>query len=219
LAFGVVVLGAIAWGGLTAAAIATTPKAVEVAESDTAAPDWAQLPAQELAGIGLFRQENCAVCHGPSAGGTKIAPSLTSVGTRRNAAWMIAHFKRPQAMVPGSTMPAVNLPDAQLNALSAFLLKLTSKSAANLPAVPNFAAAGAMVYQKNNCGACHQVNGVGVKMGPGLNGVGRRRTKEWLQQHFVDPKKMSPGSVMPPYHFSPKEMEDITAYLMVLPQG
>lgn len=217
LAFGIVILAGITWGGLTAAAISSTPKVAETVEGETSVAEWASLTPEELAGVGLYRKENCAICHGATAGGTKIGPPLTTVGAKRNAAWMIAHFKRPQQMVPGSTMPPVNLPDAQLNALSAFLLKLTPKAAESLAAIPDFAAAGAMLYQRNNCGACHQLNGAGVKMGPGLNGVGKRRTKEWLQEHFVDPKKMSPGSMMPPYRFNDKEMEAITSYLGALP--
>jgi ubiquinol-cytochrome c reductase cytochrome b subunit len=61
------------------------------------------------------------------------------------------------------------------------------------------------------------VNGSGMKTGPVLNGVGSRRTKQWIIDHFNDPQKMSPGTIMPPYKFSPKDMEAITSYLLGLP--
>jgi hypothetical protein len=52
---------------------------------------------------------------------------------------MIAHFKRPAEMVPGSSMPPIRLNDSQLNALAAFLLKLTPKNAEALASAPDFA--------------------------------------------------------------------------------
>jgi ubiquinol-cytochrome c reductase cytochrome b subunit len=90
---------------------------------------------------------------------------------------MIAHFKHPAAMVPGSSMPAIQLSDAQLNALAAFLLKLTPHNAEALANAPDFAVKAALLYQSKNCGSCHEVNGVGMKIGPPLNGLARRRTK------------------------------------------
>jgi ubiquinol-cytochrome c reductase cytochrome b subunit len=73
------------------------------------------------------------------------------------------------------------------------------------------------LYQTKNCGSCHQVNGVGMKMGPPLNGVARRRTKTWVAQHFANPEALSPGSFMPRYQFSQREMDNLVAYLFTLP--
>ena len=129
---------------------------------------------------------------------------------------MIAHFKRPSQMVPGSSMPPVRLADAQLNALAAYLLKLTPKNAEALQTAPDFAVEGAIVYQANGCGGCHMVNGNGMKVGPPLNGLEKRRTKTWVERHFLEPQVMSPNTMMPPYRFSPHDMEQITAYLFSL---
>jgi mono/diheme cytochrome c family protein len=104
-----------------------------------------------------------------------------------------------------------------LNALAAFLLKLTPRNAEALANAPDFAVQAALLYQTDNCGSCHQVNGVGMKIGPPLNGVARRRTKTWVTQHFANPAALSPGSFMPPYRFSPREMDNLVAYLFTLP--
>jgi mono/diheme cytochrome c family protein len=214
LAAGVVILGAITWTGLTTAAVVTTPKrAVEVAVDETPAGTWQQLKPEELAGIGYYRQENCASCH--PAGKAGIGPDLTK-GVHRTAAWMIAHFKQPAQMIPGSSMPPIQLRDSQLNALAAFILKLNPRSQEALTSAPQFAVDGAMVYQRNGCGACHQVNGAGMKMGPPLNGLSKRRSPEWVAEHFANPQKMSPGTVMPPYKLNPKDLDAITRYLMAL---
>lgn len=212
----IVALAGIAWTGLTLAAVATSPRPSQGSTSGGVS-EWQFLSPEELAGIGYFRRENCAACHTVGEGGAKIGPDLAHTAIRKDAAWMIAHFKNPAEVVPGSSMPPIQLSDAQLNALAAFLLQLTPRNARALVSAPDFAVEGAMVYQANRCGACHIVNGVGVKVGPPLNGLRTRRTRDWVIAHFLDPQKLSPGSIMPPYRFSPREMERITNYLMALP--
>src|SRR3984885_7915570 len=74
-----VVLAAIAWTGLTTAAVVTTPKNQESAE-DTSQPDadaavnapastapalaaWQKLNPEELTGLGIFKKQGCMGCH------------------------------------------------------------------------------------------------------------------------------------------------------------
>jgi len=213
----VVVLAGIGWAGLTAAAIVTTPKPAIAEQIDFSQPtDWLQLSPVELAGVGYFRQENCGSCHTLGDGKPKIGPDLAA-GTRKSAAWMIEHFRHPSAMVPGTAMPPIQLSDAQLNTLAAFLLKLNPRNAEGLQSAPDFAVEGAVIYQSSQCGSCHMVNGVGVKLGPALNGLKQRRNEQWVENHFRNPQSLSPGSIMPPYRFPPSQMEKIVAYLFVLP--
>jgi ubiquinol-cytochrome c reductase cytochrome b subunit len=215
-AFSVVALAGIAWTGLTVAAVVTSPRPAQ-GGAGGGVSEWQALSPEELAGIGYFRRENCAACHTVGEGGAKIGPDLTHTAIRKDAAWMIAHFKNPAEVVPGSAMPPIQLSDAQLNALAAFLLQLTPRNARALISAPDFAVEGAMIYQANRCGACHIVNGVGMKVGPPLNGLRARRSREWVIAHFLDPQKLSPGTIMPAYRFSPRELERITNYLMSLP--
>ena len=216
VAIAIASLAALGWSGLTVAAVITTPKP-EVAEIDFSGPtDWLELSPEELAGIGYFRKENCVSCHTVGEGKTKVGPDLAAISIHKSADWMIAHFKRPSQMVPGTSMPPIRLPDSQLNSLAAFLLKLTPANAEALQSAPDFVVEGAMVYQANNCGGCHQVNGNGMKVGPPLNGLEKRRTKTWVEEHFVKPQVMSPNTIMPPYHFSQRDMEGLTGYLFSL---
>jgi len=214
-----VALAAIGWTGLTALAVVTKPPTTAAEEIDYSGPtDWMGLSPEELAGIAYFRAENCASCHGMGEGGSNIGPDLTRTSIHRDAAWMIQHFKQPGAMRPGTSMPAIQLNDSQMNSLAAFLLKLNPKNASALENAPDFAVQGALVYQANDCGSCHQVNGVGTNMGPSLNGLAKRRSRSWVEQHFADPPKLSPGSMMPPYKFSAKDMERLTTYLFSIPE-
>jgi cbb3-type cytochrome oxidase cytochrome c subunit len=246
-----VLLAAIAWSGLTTAAVVTTPKNQESAdETETpatetpeakpatapvsttasapipnpqsptpaAAAPWQQLTPQELVGLSYFKSEGCMGCH-PGAGQKGIGPDLTKMPKEhRNMAWMVPHFKNPSQMVPGSAMPPINLPNPDLNALSLFVLTLTPQNQAALLATPAFATQGALVYQKNHCDACHQIDGVGATLGPALDGVGSRHDRAWLEKHFADPASVSKDSIMPPYKFSAMDLDAICQYLLQLPK-
>jgi len=219
VAFAMLALAVVGWTGLTVAAVGSTPKEGLAAKVDYSAPtDWLQLSPEEMAGIGYFRAQNCASCHTVGEGKPGVGPDLADRAVRKDAAWMIAHFKRPSAMVPGSAMPPIRLTDTQLNALAAFLLRLNPRNASALANAPDFAVDGAMVYQGNRCGSCHVVNGVGMKVGPPLNGLAKRRAGSWVERHFEEPQALSPGSIMPPYRFSRQDLRNITQYLMALPE-
>ena len=233
------VLAAIAWTGLTTAAVVTTPKnqesaddtetpATETPEAATAsasstgaAPQlaaWQDLTPEELVGLSYFQSEGCSGCHA-GAGQQGIGPDLTKMPKEhRTVAWMIPHFKNPSRVVPGSAMPPISLPSADLNDLSLFVLTLTPQNEAALQATPAFVTQGAVVYQKNHCDACHQIHGVGATLGPALDGVGLRHDRAWLEKHFADPAGVTKGSIMPAYKFMPMDLDAICKYLLQLPK-
>jgi len=218
LAIGVVFLAGLTWGGLTLAAIRSTPPSEAVDVTLIKGPEaWQSLTPIELAGAGFYKRENCAQCHSGAAGPNRLGPDLLTRAKGKTAAQLIEHFRNPSAKVPGSQMPPVHLTGGEMNGLAAFVLKLTPANAALLDSVPAYAMEGAMVYQKNQCGACHMVNGVGQKMGPALNGLSERRNRDWIQEHFVNPQKLSPGTNMPPYKFAPKDLDRITTWLLAIP--
>jgi ubiquinol-cytochrome c reductase cytochrome b subunit len=215
----VVLLAAIGWGGLTAAAVLTTPPESRQAAIDYSEPtEWMQLTPEEMAGIGYFRAENCASCHSLTPGVTGIGPDLTQTASHRTAAWMIQHFKSPAGVRPGSSMPPIQLSDSQLNTLAAFLLKVNADNASAPSSAPDFAIQGALVYQARGCADCHVVNGSGTEVGPSLNGLGKRRTRSWVEEHFDDPPKLSPGSIMPAYKLPQKDLDNLVTYLFSLPE-
>lgn len=216
-AIGVVVLAAIGWTALTVAAIKTTPKSSGTQSELVASAEWIGLSPEELAGIGYYRQESCASCHNLIDGTPKVGPNLAGVGNKKDATWMIAHFKNPSGVIPGSPMPPIQLSDSKLNTLAAFLLKLSPTNADTLASAPQWAVQGAQIFVDQSCGQCHMVNGVGSKLGPALNGVAERHDQDWLEKHFENPQALSPGSIMPPYKFSPDEMKAIVSYLQALP--
>jgi ubiquinol-cytochrome c reductase cytochrome b subunit len=219
VAFGVLALAVLGWTGLTVAAVATTPKEALRTEVDYSAPtDWLQLTPEEMTGISYFRQEKCDECHAVIDGKTGLGPDLAGRKIKRDAPWLMAHFKSPSSVRPGTSMPPVHLSDPQLASLAAFLLKLNEQNASALRNAPDFAVSGARVYQDQKCGMCHVVNGAGNKVGPPLNGVSKRRTASWIERHFIDPQAMSPGTMMPPYKLPTAALKDLTQYMMALPE-
>jgi len=216
-AFVAVGLAGIGWAALTAAAIVSTPKQAADQESAEPPAEWQFARPEVIAGLGHFRRENCVNCHVFNGKGKPVGPDLTRLGGKRNVRWLIDHFRQPQELVPGSTMPPLQLPDAQLSALALFVLELKPSNAAIFDSVPDMVAEGAMIYQRFQCGVCHQVNGAGMKLGPPLNGVTQRREPSWIAGHFREPQKFSPGSTMPPYRFSDRDTQRMQAYLESLP--
>jgi Cytochrome c len=67
--------------------------------------------------------EGCFTCHSLHGRGGTVALDLAMEGTRgRSNAWLIGHFKDPQAYSPASVMPAfAGLTHRQLQALATFL--------------------------------------------------------------------------------------------------
>jgi ubiquinol-cytochrome c reductase cytochrome b subunit len=218
LAGGVVLLAALGWGGLTAAAIKSTPPPSAAEQIDFSGPvQWMQLAPAELAGVHYFRQEQCANCHNITGDTPKTGPNLINTSKRHNAVWLMSHFMDPGAATPGSVMKPVNLGDAELKELLALMLKLTPENGDVVDSAPDFAVEGALIFQKNSCGTCHSVNGVGGRIGPVLNGLAGRRTEAWVIQHFQNPQMMSPKTPMPPYKFSAIDMQNEVSYLFTLP--
>ncbi len=217
-AFGIVALAGLGWAGLTAAAVMSTPPQTAAAMIDFSGPtEWMQLSPVELAGIGVYRKEGCATCHtiGTEAG-SKTGPDLLNVARKHDAAWMIDHFKHPANVVPGSSMPAIDLSTNDANEVSALMLKLNPEFGNVVQNTPDFVVQAAALYQKNFCGSCHKVNGVGQTVGPPLNGISQHRSEKWVIDHFNDPKAMTPGSPMPAYKFAPKDMQAMVNWLFTL---
>ncbi len=217
-AFAVVGVALAGWLALTVGAVMTTPESVASARKmNPAAADWRRLTPVELAGRAYFRREKCAGCHNLGEGEPKMGPTLATVSQRKSTEWLIEHFRNPSEVVPGSAMPAMTISDDDLTCLAAFVLKLTPGNAAALEVVPDYAMRGAVIYQESQCSACHVVNGSGEETGPPLNGVGQRRTAEWLEAHFRNPQKFDPQSVMPAYDFPADDMKAIVDYMQSLP--
>jgi mono/diheme cytochrome c family protein len=76
---------------------------------------------------------------------------------------------------------------------------------------------GQKLYASQGCGSCHKIGGKGGKIGPDLSKEGtKKRSTQWLVAFLKNPKRTNPKSIMPPVTGSPKELQDLAAYMQSL---
>jgi ubiquinol-cytochrome c reductase cytochrome b subunit len=198
-AIGLVLIAGLGWAALTAAAVRSTPNRAA----------WETITPEELAAIGSFRQAQCWKCHGTTPGDNKGGPNLADIAVREDRDWLVAHFRQQGANA--------GLRDLQWRQLANFMRnRLDDESVSSLQEAPQPVVQGAQLFMQRNCGICHSINGTVARNGPPLNGVAKRRDRAWMEGHFLDPQKFSPGTAMPPYKFTSGEMGNILAYMETL---
>lgn len=101
-----------------------------------------------------------------------------------------------------------------------------AKTASYTPS-PSTASSGAgeVLYKKLDCARCHVIKGVGGAIRPALDGIGARRTAQFMIDHLTDPKKHAKnlpleyphGARMPATAATPGEIAQLAAYMLTLP--
>lgn len=87
--------------------------------------DFSKLPDGVRRGGAVIAREDCRDCHEIYGTGGHRGPALKAVAARRDRTWLVAHFKDPKKLVPGSRMPTFrDLPEADLAAMADYLLAL-----------------------------------------------------------------------------------------------
>lgn len=211
-AIAMVVCAGLGWAGLTQRAIATTPENTEDIFAGLQPPQpWRELPPEHLAAIGYFERDNCGGCH--VLGRSALGPDLARAVSEKPQEWLLAHFE-----APGDEAPPSLLTGAQRQSLVKLVTKWDERTLNAWLDPPMKEIHGAMLYQARGCGFCHTLNGAGAKNGPVLNGLAGRRSREWVEGHFGDPKQFAPGSQMPAYKFNDEELDQITTYLLAIPK-
>jgi mono/diheme cytochrome c family protein len=78
---------------------------------------------------------------------------------------------------------------------------------------------GKRLYTDLHCEYCHTLHGRGGTVGPVLDDVGIRRNRDWLANHFRNPKKVTPGTKMPNFNLLDGEVEALVVYMSSLGGG
>lgn len=103
------------------------------------------------------------------------------------------------------------------------VLSLLGLSIRNLYAVPRTdpaIARGKQLYEDFKCAGCHRIHGEGGALAPDLSFVGDRRPdRQWHLMHFKDPQSVTPGSIMPKFPLTDKQLHDLTSYVLSLKRG
>jgi cbb3-type cytochrome oxidase cytochrome c subunit len=86
----------------------------------------------------------------------------------------------------------------------------------DIPGVPELTE-GRRLFETEGCRGCHKLNGIGGSIGPDLSEEGASlRSPQWLEQHFLNPSAVSPGSAMPNFHFTRGQARALTYYMLSL---
>ncbi len=174
-------------------------------------------------GRALVEQVKCAACH-PAGGGKGMGPDLSTIGLHGfRPDWHQHHVERAGGAKDGmwAQIGFSPLADEEVAQVNEYLHAQVG--------APRLMAAKTLAYRRG-CHGCHKINGVGGDDGPDLSDEGRKRAADqdfgriagdhtlgnWLRQHFLDPRKVSPGSVMPVLAANKDEADLLTLYMFSL---
>lgn len=189
-----------------------------------------QMSEAVIRGKHLWDINNCMGCHTLMGEGGYYAPELTLVYKRRGPAFIKAMLTDPEAMYPGERkMQRYELTEAEMDDLVEFFKWIGEMDLNGFPpqdyvlkvAVPQGDQALApelpqpKIYNQM-CVACHALKGQGGVVGPALDGVGDRKTRDEIIVWLRDPKKVNPNALMPKLPLSEEDISELAAYLTLL---
>ncbi|AGC43409.1 cytochrome oxidase [Myxococcus stipitatus DSM 14675] len=155
-------------------------------------------------------------------------PDLASLGQRVKRSWLVSWLQAPHAVRPlyGATMPRMKLGPRDAELLADFF-HVTEEDAHEPPS--GDAAAGRQLYEKYACATCHfradappEAPAYGSpefrtaparRRAPDLKHVRARMSLAQLRQWLRDPRAILPDTQMPAFAFTPKEVDDLAAFL------
>lgn len=214
-------LCAVAFFLLTADTFARVPKQT----------NQSKLTPEAIRGKHLFDRKNCMGCHTILGEGAYYAPELTKVYERRGPAFIGAMLRDPEKMYPGQRrMWKYDLSERDISDLTAFfewvgkmdLNGFPAKPVLAAPAAPSSGTASAAprpaVFDQI-CVACHRIAGNGGAVGPALDDVHTRMSREQVITWLRDPAAVKPGTAMPKLPLTEDQLQELATFLTTQPGG
>jgi cytochrome c oxidase cbb3-type subunit III len=151
-----------------------------------AAPRAQHNTAQDIDDGGRVFRNTCANCHGPD--GNEVAGIDLGRAVFKRAKTDEDLVQIIRSGVPGTGMPASDMPVAQAEQIVAYLRSVaaTKRSAT---ASGNIDRGNDVFHGKGACTTCHRVDGAGARLGPDLSDIGRLRRALELETSIVEPGK------------------------------
>ncbi len=197
------------------------------------APETGEPAALLTSGAAIVDEYGCAACHDLGGSGADIGPSLNGIGQRMDRATVMEAIVDPNAVIPEGYEPDFMPTDFGETMRGSELLILTDYLLALPDAAPQsdgdeaepLATTGLEVVEKFGCAGCHDLDGSGADIGPGLNGLGARMSAGEIRDSITDPEARIAdgyeGAMMPDDYadqMADSELSLITEYLMNLPE-
>ncbi len=152
--------------------------------------------AQDVAAGAAIYGRQCGRCHAPRA------PDEYSDGN-----WKVIM----QHMRVVAVMPARDTRD-----VLAFLQANNGEDGTRTEPPAPGGAAGRALLDEVGCTGCHAIGGVGGTLAPSLDGVGARRSADYLLRKLREPRFDNPQSVMPAMSLGSERQARIVEYLRTL---
>ena len=144
-------------------------------------------------------------CHNIDGSHGEGEYDLLKTSGDKNVIWLKDHFSNPTLAQPEKIVEQGSLKLDQITDLKSFYLRLSTAQRDELLTVKEEILYSANLYSQYKCGACHKIEGPEPGFGPNLAGVTLRHDREYIYDHFLDPKKFDSNSIMPKFDWLPKE--------------
>jgi mono/diheme cytochrome c family protein len=165
----------------------------------------------------IFWTRGCPGCHRLNGFGNTIGPDLSDEARKeRTPEWLEQHFRDPRSVTPTSPMPDFRFSREEIEALTLFVLSLTTAPMADyylsVPVLPT-AGQGRQLFAQAGCIGCHSLQGAGGRAASDLAGITERRSTRFLERQLEQPDLSARPASMPIYSFPPAARRALIAFL------
>lgn len=167
----------------------------------------------------LFSEAGCAGCHDVEGlrPKEKIGPDLRRIGDKAHPQWLGRWLRNPRDYLPRTRMPNFGLTDEEVTTLQRFLLAQHDPQPPaefGVPRSEKLIAEGQTLFRESRCISCHAVEGRGGTLAPELSRVASKVRPGWLYGFLKEPKRHFPGTKMPQYRFTERQLLALVAYIV-----
>jgi cytochrome c2 len=172
-------------------------------------------PADPLNGASLFSEKGCDRCHAIEGHGGVFGPDLASSDFNRSLLDIVSlmwnHSTEMINMMNDLRVASPELSGDQLSEITAYLFYLDYFDK------PGDIAEGKRVFSRKGCDNCHQVAGIGIRIGPDLSHIRKYVSPIFLAQEMWNhgpriKRKMDDLNVSWP-KFNGEEISNLLAFL------
>ncbi len=178
----------------------------------------------------VMLESGCHGCHEIKgyADVAKIGPELNKLAHKTNPQWIYRWVKNPKDHNPHTRMPNFRLSDDQAEAVTAYLMDISSKNEFGYMKgayAGGDAKRGKQLVEAVGCQACHvlgentkvrELRGTSYDIAPELTRVGSKVNPDWIYDWIRNPRHYNPTTKMPNLRLSDGEAKDVVAYLVTL---
>lgn len=209
------------------------PREDESPAEDKAADTEGMVEGPESDIVAALDKYTCAACHDLNDSGADIGPALGGIAGRMTRAEVMLAIIDPDAAIAegfdAGFMPSdfgETMHVSELTLIVDHLLTLPepeASSAEDEDEGPATTAGG--VVENYGCSGCHDLEGSEADLGPALNGIGNRMSRDQIKAAIIDPNAIIAdgyeADMMPDYFgddIADSEMMLLLDYLMNLPE-